>query len=64
MRVLSAVCRNGHKMAGKNLLWHSRYKDGVKLMVRECRTCANERCRANRKARKRNRELDQLARAS
>lgn len=65
MRSPMAVCRKGnHPMTGANLLWHPRYKDGEKYMVRECRTCANERYRANRKAAKRNQALDALAKAS
>jgi hypothetical protein len=57
-------CRNGHKMQGRNLLWHTRYKDGIQSMVRECRICANDRYRANRTAARRNRELAQEAKAS
>lgn len=68
MRTLSAVCRKGHKMVEENLIWHTRYKDGQKHMVRECRTCANARYRINgrarRKAKKRNQELDAMAKAS
>lgn len=50
-------------MAGENLLWHTRYdkKTGAKTMVRECRTCANERYRNNRIAVLRNIELQALA---
>lgn len=64
MRTPSKSCRNGHKMQGRNLLWHTRYKGELKLMVRECRICANDRYRTNRAAAKRNRELEQQARAS
>jgi hypothetical protein len=51
-------------MAGANLLWHTRYSDGEKFMVRECRTCANERYRALRSAKRRNRELAEEALAA
>ena len=62
MRVLSEFCRNHHRMAGANLLWHTRYDaTGKRFMVRECRTCANNRYKANRDAARRNRELDQAA---
>jgi hypothetical protein len=65
-RTPSAVCRNGHKMSGANILWHTRYDKttGEKRMIRECRACANQRYRLNRKARKRNAELEQLAAAT
>jgi len=46
----STFCRNGHLMAGDNLITHNR--DGK--ITRECRTCANVRYRAKRKAKKRN----------
>jgi len=62
MRVLSPVCRNGHKMAGANLLWHTRYDEaGNKTMVRECRACANRRYRNKRRAERRNRRLEKEA---
>jgi hypothetical protein len=49
-------------MAGKNLLWHTRYDDaGGQFLVRECRTCANARYRLKRSAEKRNRELEEAA---
>jgi hypothetical protein len=49
MRTPSLFCRNGHQMAGANLLWHTRYNDGEKSMVRECRICANARYRKKRR---------------
>ena len=63
MRTPTAECRKGHKMAGANILWHTRYDKTTraKTMVRECRACANARYRAKRKARKRNQELNQAA---
>jgi hypothetical protein len=64
MRTLSACCRHGHPMVGDNLIWHTRYKDGQKRMVRECRSCANTRYRTNRAAAQRNLELDEEAKAS
>ncbi len=54
----------GHKMAGKNLLWHKRYdKSGKQYMARECRACSNQRYRINRKVKKKNRELDKASKA-
>jgi hypothetical protein len=62
MRVISDICRNGHPLAGANLLWHTRYDEvGDKFMVRECRTCANARYRAKRHATRRNRQLAEEA---
>jgi hypothetical protein len=60
MRTPLAMCKKGHKMAGANLLWHTRYDKttGAKSLVRECRACANERIRTKRRAKKRNRELE------
>jgi hypothetical protein len=64
VRPPSKVCHKGHKMAGKNLLWHKRYdKSGKQYMARECRACANDRYRANREAKKRNRELNEIVKA-
>lgn len=61
-RTPSEFCRNGHRMAGENLLWHTRYDaTGKKFLVRECRTCANKRYRTKRSAIRRNRELDRQA---
>jgi hypothetical protein len=52
-------------MAGANLLWHTRYDlAGKQFLVRECRTCANERYRNRRNAKRRNQELDQQAAAA
>ena len=63
MRTPSAVCRNGHRMSGKNLLWHTRYDPVTRerFLVRECRVCANARYRAVRLSRKRNQELEAAA---
>jgi len=52
-------------MAGENLLWHTRYDvAGKQFLVRECRTCANQRYRTKRNAERRNRELEMLASAA
>jgi hypothetical protein len=62
MRTTSEFCRNGHRMAGANLLWHTRYDaTGKQFLVRECRTCANKRYRDKRSAARRNKELDKEA---
>jgi hypothetical protein len=59
MRTPSQLCRNGHEMAGDNLLWHKRYDaTGNQFLVRECRTCANQRYRTKRSAARRNRDLE------
>lgn len=52
-RTPSTTCRHGHPMKGRNLILHKR---GDKT-TRECRTCANDRYRAKRAARKRNQLL-------
>jgi hypothetical protein len=58
-RLVSEYCRNGHRMAGGNLIWHARYDaDDNKTYVRECRACAAKRREAIRLAAKRNRELE------
>lgn len=60
MRPPSKVCPRGHKMAGKNLLWHKRYdKAGKQYMARECRACANDRYRINRKVKKQHKKQDE-----
>jgi hypothetical protein len=65
MRASLKMCRNGHKLAGDNLLWHTRYTSTrEKFLVRECRRCANDRYRAKRNAAKRNRALAEEALAS
>lgn len=48
-------CRNHHRMEDGNLIYHVR--NGKR--VRECRTCANARVRASRKAKKRNALIEQ-----
>jgi hypothetical protein len=64
-RTPSEVCRNGHPMSGDNLLWHTRYDDaGTQFLVRECRSCANQRYRTKRSAIRRNQELEKAALAS
>lgn len=47
------------------MLWHTRYdSDGNQTLVRECRSCANQRYRIKRSAIRRNRELEKEALAS
>lgn len=48
-------CQNNHPMEGDNIIW--RVRGGKK--VRECRTCANARMRAARRAKKRNAIIEQ-----
>lgn len=65
MRTPSECCRNGHQMSGSNLIWHTRYDaTGKQFLVRECRTCANQRDRDKRSALRRNRELEEQALAA
>lgn len=52
-RKASPYCKKGHLKAGENVIEHRR---GDKI-IRECRSCANERYRALRKARRRNAKL-------
>jgi hypothetical protein len=63
--MVSEFCRNGHRMAGSNLLWHTRYDaTGKRFLVRECRTCANKRYQAKRSAARRNQQLEKEALAA
>jgi len=64
-RTPSVSCRNGHRMTGTNLLWHTRYDaTGKRFMVRECRACANNRYRSKRLAERRNLKLEREALAA
>lgn len=41
------TCRKGHELEGDNLIQEKRNRNGVVSYVRRCRTCVNEKARAN-----------------